>query len=290
MSMARKDKKVAKAKKKNTSLDLKKRLQAATLEASSEILQRSLADEKKMKRLQAKKDELERKTKLRLMRDLARSTEVLVASLKSDNVDVQEYFRERELEDRREAWMLRLGDMKTVEETPSIRSKATTTNEDADEDDAMRMETELERRARLRREAKEARDNLENIIEEREEKELERINFLKQQLREHKKKLDRDKKIEARDGRDWILNRKNELNVQDHRKAKEEQKEESKRKLHFDKYYVKLQNKESRARRAKENEWKEREEAEEKVRLLFCLLVSLFVFSCYFASCNILGR
>jgi len=87
--------KVAKGKKKDYSLDLRRRLKAASEEASSEIMRKNLQDERKMLKLQKKMDEANKKNKLKLMADLARSTEILVASLKSDGVDVEDYFREQ---------------------------------------------------------------------------------------------------------------------------------------------------------------------------------------------------
>ena len=105
MEDAIKMQKSAKVKKKNVYLDLKKRLAAASEEAGSEIMRKNLSDERKAQKLQKKMDEANRKNKLKLMSDLARSTEVLVASLKSDGVDVEEYFREQEVDERREAWM-----------------------------------------------------------------------------------------------------------------------------------------------------------------------------------------
>mmetsp|Transcript_15075 Transcript_15075/g.31062 ORF Transcript_15075/g.31062 Transcript_15075/m.31062 type:complete len:1056 (+) Transcript_15075:7-3174(+) len=265
MEDAKTSQKVAKIKKKDTSLDLKKRLAAASQEAGSEIMRKNLSDERKMQKLRKRMDEANRKNKLKLMADLARSTEILVASLKSDGVDVEEYFKEQEVEERREAWMRKFGDLKPVSEPPSVRSHATTQDE-SNEDDSMRKESELERRARLRKEEREKREWYENTLEEREEKEIQRVHFIKTQYREKLKASERKKKMDEREERDWILKRRQDLIIEEHRGKKKEENEEKERKRIFNKYLVKLQNKVGRERKEMDATWKKREAAEEKIR------------------------
>ena len=272
-------------------LDLKKRLAAASQEAGSEIMRKNLSDERKAQKLQKKMDDASRKNKLKLMSDLARSTEVLVASLKSDGVDVEEYFREQEVDERREAWMRKFGDLKQVSEPPSVRSHATTQDDEGEGDDAMRKESEvslggesiyppffrrlrpltrssqLERRARLRKEEREKKAWYEETLEEREEMEIQRVHFIKTQTREKMKAAERQKKMDAREQRDWILKRRQDLIVDEHRDKKKVETEEKERKRVFNKYLVKLQNKLGRERKEKDAMWKKREAREEKVRV-----------------------
>ena len=255
----------SKSRKTNRGLNLKKRLAAASAEANSEYMCKTLSDEKKLRKLQEKLAEKDKKNKLKLMKDLARSTEVLVASLKSDGVDIEEYFREAELDERREAWMRDFGDLQVVEEAPTERSYATTVEEN-DEADAMRVESEIERRNRLRREEREARDDLENTLEEREEREMMRVKYLKQQKKDNEKKKERDRKIKNREGKDWILTRKHELEKIDYSKQNAAKKEANERKARFVSYQAKVQKKFGRIKKDKEQEWKRREIKEREKR------------------------
>lgn len=100
----------------------------------------------------------------------------------------------------------------------------------------------------------------------REEKEIQRVHFVKTQAREKMKAEERQKKLKAREQRDWILKRRQELIVNELREKKNEENEEKERKRVFNKYQVKLQNKVARERKEREAAWKKREVNEEKVR------------------------
>ena len=194
--------------------------------------------------------------------------------------------------------MRKFGDLKPVSEPSSVRSHPTT-QEENDDDDAMRMESELERRVRLRREERERREwydvrsdderraagifrlpkqltnylparrfapRHQNTLEEREEMEIKRVHFIKTQDRESMKVGERKKKVDDREGKDWVLKRRQDLILSEHRGKKKVENEEKERKRVFNKYLVKLQNKVARERKEKDAAWKKREAAEEKVR------------------------
>ncbi|GMI00302.1 hypothetical protein TrVE_jg1834 [Triparma verrucosa] len=252
-----------KAKKGDKGLDLRKRLGAAKAEANNEFIRNALEDERRQRMKEKKLQEEEERNKRKLMGDLARSTEVLVASLRSDGVDVEEYFREIEMEERREAWMREFGNMQVVEDVPTERTETTVQEE---EDDTMRVESELERRARLKKEAREAADELENTLEEREERELARVKFLKQEKKEAEKRKERERKQKLRKGKSWILTRKEDLAKKENSKEKAKEREKEDRVKEFNRWYPKLQNRFSREHRDKEKEWKSREVQERERR------------------------
>ncbi|GMH83237.1 hypothetical protein TL16_g09528 [Triparma laevis f. inornata] len=252
-----------KTKKKDKGLDLRKRLGAAKEEANNEFIRNSMEEEKKRRIKEKKREEESEKNKKKLMKDLARSTEVLVASLRSDGVDVEEYFREVEMEERREAWIRDFGNMQVVEDVVTERTETSVEEED---DDAMRVEGELERRARLKKEARETADELENTLEEREEREIARVKFLKQEKKEAEKRKERERKLKLREGKSWVLTRKEDLAKKENSKEKAKEREKEDRVKEFNRYHVRLQNKLSRDHRDKEGEWKKRELQEREKR------------------------
>jgi hypothetical protein len=262
MSTAKKDVKAAKSEKNKAGLDLKKRLKAAKKEADAEFTIGELGRQKKREGLEKRNQESERAAQLRLMRELAKSTEVLVASLRSDGIDVEKYFRDLEIEERREAWDLKFKDMEPVEVEDVVEAQ-----EEEDEEEIEVAETELQRRDRLRLEAKAKREFEEHDVDAREIKELKRIAMIKEKARQLEKEVEKKNKLDIRDGNRWALDRKHELNVREHKVKKEQDLVIADRKEKFKKYQMRLENKAARKRREEESEWKTREQSMEKLRM-----------------------
>ena len=273
MTEARREVKVAKREKNREGMDLKKRLKAAKREAAAESAIGALNTQRKREAKERREGEVERAKNARRARELARSTEVLVESLRRDGVDVERYFREVEGEERREAWEK---EYQSLEEGAGEdgRGKGEGEGEGEGEEEPREeaaggdaVETELERRERLRRAAKSARDGADDAAERREARECKRIAWIKSQDKEKEQEERKRLKILERDGNRWALERKQELKTSDHKARKEEDKKEGEREDKFKKYLQKIENKASRKQRDEDKETKDREGAMEKLRM-----------------------
>jgi len=261
MSAAKTSVASAKKEKNKVGMDLKKRLKAAKKEADAEFAIGELNRQRKRETLERKNEESDKARKMRLMRDLAKSTEILVASLRSDGVDVEKYFREIEIEERKEAWEKQYENMEAVEVEVEVETVV------VEEEEVEIVESELERRERLREETKQKRESADDEVEMREAKEvsvecgsrfanatsfgppnasllcslrlcshicmaqLKRIAAIKNYARQNEKEAEKQKKLGLRDGNRWCLDRKQELKIEDHKEKKSEKEEELKRKV-----------------------------------------------------------
>jgi len=267
MKSAREMQKAGAKQKKDGSLDLRRRLAAAKAEAEGETARGLLESEKKAERRRKEMEEEERQEQLEHMKDLARSTKILVASLKADGVNVEEYFKRIEIEERKEELQRQIDMMSqasnsTVE--PSLASNRS--NENAGDGLGM-VETELQRRDRLKEESKKAKESEESNAVLREELERKRIEIINEEEANRKKNEKKVAALKKKEDREYILTRMRELKTMEKKKEIAETKLQSERKKHFDKYFNKIQRKVEKVERDRRNEERHREDREEKRRI-----------------------
>ena len=194
------------------------RLAAAASEAEGEMMQNALKDEKKLERQRIATEKEQRHQKLSLMKDLARSTKILVASLKADGVNVEEYFRNQELEERKAELMRQFENMSQRSYSTVISNEGSARSGEDNLDGLGAIETELQRRERLREEQKKEKQTEESDAMLREELERKRIDIINEEEKNRRMTEKKNTALKKKADREFILERRRDLKIDDKRK------------------------------------------------------------------------